>query len=72
MENKQNFVGALSCKGEQGCSGDHRRPSGGLQSCNGASDPVFGDYHTVGLISGLACIMESMIHGDCSHMGELS
>ena len=40
-----------------------------VQSCNGASGPVFGDYHKLGLISGLACIMEIVV---IFKMGELS
>ena len=40
MENKQNSPGALSCKGEQGCSGDYRGPAG----CRDyAGDPASGD-----------------------------
>ena len=39
-ENQHNSPGALSCKGEQGCSGDYRGPAGGK---DGAGDPAFCD-----------------------------
>ena len=39
-ENQHNSPGALSCKGEQGCSGDYRGPAGGE---DGAGDPAFCD-----------------------------
>ena len=29
---EHHSVGALSCKGEQGCGGDHRGPSGGAEA----------------------------------------
>ena len=39
-EKQRNSPGALSCKGEQGCSGDYRGPAGGE---DGAGDPAFCD-----------------------------